>query len=216
MGRIQVNEILDTMADTEPMEKKIAFMEGVCKQDPYILRLLDMAINPALKIDRLPEGYPKNYRPESDLPVGISDTNIRTEFRRIQNYITGGALKVIPEKKLEESWVALMQGLHYQEAEIMTMVKDQNLFDKYPDLWVVAPVLGIVTRMNTEDGEVDARELLETLLEEEVAAVVGGTETFSLDALVGNAETITAPPSVDAITESPVAAPAKETRKGKS
>jgi len=204
MGRIQVNEILDTMSETEPMDKKIAFMQGVCKQDPYILRLLDMAINPALKIDRLPEGYPKNYRPESDLPVGISDTNIRTEFRRIQNYITGGSLKVIPDKKLEESWVALLQGLHYQEAEIMTMVKDQNLFDKYPDLWVVAPVLGIVTRINTDEE------------------VILPLETISSDAPVGDAEPVTEShdPSLlplvrEAVKKMGLVGTTKKTRKGK-
>ena len=57
---------------------------------------------------------------------------------------------VLDEKRLEESWVALLQGVHYQEADILTMVKDQTLFDTYPDLWVVCPALGIPTSINTD------------------------------------------------------------------
>lgn len=148
--RIQVNEYLDTMSNMTDMDEKIKMMEDLCNQEPYVRRLLEMAINPELKIDRLPVGYPKNYKPETDLPTGISDTNIRTEWRRIQNYVKGGALKVLDEKRLEESWVALLQGVHYLEADILTMVKDQTLFDKYPDLWVVCPAIGIPTSINTE------------------------------------------------------------------
>lgn len=150
MGRIQVNEIFDTMSAMTDMDEKIKMMDELFKQEPYIRRLLEIAINPELKIDRLPVGYPKNYRPESDLPAGISDTNIRTEWRRIQNYIKGGALRVLDEKRLEESWVTLLQGVHYQEAEILTLMKDQTLLDKYPDLWVVCPALGIPTSINTD------------------------------------------------------------------
>ena len=54
--------------------------------------------------------------------------------------------------------MALLQGLHYREAVIMTHVKDQTLCDKYPDLWVVLPALGIETCINTslEKDEVKA------------------------------------------------------------
>lgn len=155
MGRLQVNEILDRVSALDDMDIKIKAMEDLCKKDPYLWSLLKMAVNPDFKIDRLPVGFPKNFKPEPDLPNGISDTNIRTEFRRIQNYIKGGPLKVLTEQKLEDSWVALLQGLNYQEAVILTMVKDQNLCEKYPDLWVILPALGIETCINKGVEKVD-------------------------------------------------------------
>jgi hypothetical protein len=165
--KLQVDEILDRMSDIPDMDTKIKAMDDMCKKEPYLWSLLKMAVDPKFKIDRLAVGFPKRFRPEKDLPVGISDTNIRTEFRRIQNYCTGGPLKVLDEKKLEDSWVALLQGLNYREAVILTHVKDQTLCDKYPDLWVVLPALGIETCINT------------SLKKEEVKADLPSVETVA-------------------------------------
>lgn len=208
MAKLQVNEIFDRIAALEDMDLKIKATDDMCRKEPYLWSLLKMAINPDFKIDRLPPGFPKNFKPETTLPSGISDTNIRTEFRRIQNYIKGGALKVLDEKKLEDSWVALLQGLHYQEAVILTMVKDQNLFEKYPDFWVICPALGIETCINTDVGNHDPALL---------PLVKNTFEQMGLDTVAGTPSEVTSnvvPPSVDTVTEPPKASPAK-TKKGK-
>jgi len=200
MAKLQVNEILDRVSALDDMDLKIKAMDDMCKKEPYLWSLLKMAVNPDYKIDRLPPGLPERFKPEPDLPSGISDTNIRTEFRRIQNYVKGGALKVIDEKKLLDSWTALLQGLHYQEALILTMVKDQNLLEKYPDFWVICPALGIETCINTDEETGDPASALK-----------------SVDPDTKSAETVTGspvPPSVDTVTEPPKASPAK-TKKGK-
>lgn len=147
MARQQVNEFLDEISSIENMDDKIAKAEEHFRKVPMLWELLKMAVDPKLKID-LPAGYPSNYIADKGMPAGISDTNIRTEWRRIKNFLPDGSLKVLPSKGRWDSWQTILRGIHWQEAEILTMVKDQNLCEKYPDLWVILPAVGIETCIN--------------------------------------------------------------------
>lgn len=158
--RKQVDEILDEVSAIVDMDQKISAMDAFMKKDPYLWELLKISVTPSLKIPVLPAGFPKRYKPDNAIPHGISDTNIRTEWRRIKNYLPNGSLQVVPPVPLEASWVAILQGVHWAEAEILTAMKDQNLLDKYPDLWVILPALGIATSINTSDEDAHPPEKL--------------------------------------------------------
>ena len=66
--------------------------------------------------------------------LGVSDqqgrTTIRREFKRFYHFVKGGnnSLKSI---RRESMFINLLQGLHPLEAEIICLVKDKKLSDKY-------------------------------------------------------------------------------------
>jgi hypothetical protein len=65
--------------------------------------------------------------------VGVSDklhTTIRVEYAKFYNFIKGGndGLSIL---RRENIFINLLQGLHPLEAEILCLVKDKRLQDKY-------------------------------------------------------------------------------------
>lgn len=158
MSRYQVNELLDMIVEGDDMDRKVERALRAFTIDPTLKSLLEMASDPALKIQDIPEGFPAKYRPDSAIPAGIADTNIRTEFRRIGNFLPGRSLKTLTPKQREEHWTQMLTGLHWKEAEIMTMVKDQTLLDHYPDLWVILPAVGIDVLINTKKEETSSKK----------------------------------------------------------
>ncbi len=65
--------------------------------------------------------------------VGVSDklhTTIRVEYSKFYNFIKGGndCLSIL---RRENIFINLLQGLHPLEAEILCLVKDKRLQDKY-------------------------------------------------------------------------------------
>ena len=72
------------------------------------------------KDDRLAERLGSNAR-----------TTIRTEYTKFYNFLVGGNAELSNIRR-ETIFINLVQALHPLEAEILVLVKDKKLTDKYP------------------------------------------------------------------------------------
>ena len=76
----------------------------------------------------LPEGevpYDKN-----EAPAGTEHTYLAHEWKVLYNFVKGGndSLRAV---KREQLFLQLLEGLHPDEADIICLVKDKNLTEKY-------------------------------------------------------------------------------------
>jgi len=76
----------------------------------------------------LPEGevpYNKN-----EAPAGTEHTYLAHEWKVLYNFVKGGndSLRAV---KREQLFLQLLEGLHPDEADIICLVKDKNLTEKY-------------------------------------------------------------------------------------
>ena len=76
----------------------------------------------------LPEGevpYNKN-----EAPAGTEHTYLAHEWKVLYNFVKGGNDSLRPVKR-EQLFLQLLEGLHPDEADIVCLVKDKNLTEKY-------------------------------------------------------------------------------------
>jgi len=76
----------------------------------------------------LPEGevpYNKN-----EAPAGTEHTYLAHEWKVLYNFVKGGNDFLRPVKR-EQLFLQLLEGLHPDEADIICLVKDKNLTEKY-------------------------------------------------------------------------------------
>ena len=76
----------------------------------------------------LPEGpvpYDKN-----EAPAGTEHTYLAHEHKVLYNFIKGGNDFLKPVKR-EQLFLQLLEGLHEDEAEVICLMKDKKLTDKY-------------------------------------------------------------------------------------
>ena len=79
-------------------------------------------------ISLIPEGtvpYTKN-----EVPVGTDHTSLRREWKNLYHFVKGGNDKISSIRR-ETMFIQLLEGLHPEEAEIICLVKDKALEDKY-------------------------------------------------------------------------------------
>ena len=79
-------------------------------------------------ISMIPEGavpYKKN-----EVPVGTDHTSLRREWKNLYHFVKGGNDKISGIRR-ETMFIQMLEGLHPEEAEIICLVKDKILEDKY-------------------------------------------------------------------------------------
>jgi hypothetical protein len=76
----------------------------------------------------LPEGDPP-YR-KDDAPQGMTPSNMMQEIRRFYIFLR----KDLTPIKREGLFISMLEGLHPKEAEVLLLIKDQNLTSKYPNI----------------------------------------------------------------------------------
>jgi len=79
-------------------------------------------------VSLIPEGavpYKKN-----EVPVGTDHTSLRREWRNLYHFVKGGNDKLSSMRR-ETMFIQMLEGLHPEEAEIICLVKDKSLEDKY-------------------------------------------------------------------------------------
>ena len=76
----------------------------------------------------LPEGeVPFN---KNEAPAGTEHTYLAHEWKVLYNFVKGGNDFLRPVKR-EQLFLQLLEGLHPDEADIVCLVKDKNLTEKY-------------------------------------------------------------------------------------
>ena len=76
----------------------------------------------------VPEGevpYEKN-----DVPVGTDHTSLRKEWKNLYHFVQGGNNTLSPIRR-ETMFIQMLEGLHPDEADILCLVKDGRLSEKY-------------------------------------------------------------------------------------
>ena len=144
----QLNEAIDWILKGESLEEQVIRAKDLGRNDATFVEFIKIGVLPEMKLQGLPEGLPDTYKVENDMPDGISDTTARNELRRIKNFCPGGTMAGLKPAKKEMLWIGILEGLHWKEAEVLTLIKDQTLFTKYPALEVVLAEVGIVARIN--------------------------------------------------------------------
>ena len=67
---------------------------------------------------------------ENEVPVGTDHTSLRREYRNLYHFIKGGNDKLSSLRR-ETMFIQMLEGLHPQEAEIISLVKDKQLETQY-------------------------------------------------------------------------------------
>ena len=79
-------------------------------------------------VSELPEGEVP-YTP-NDAPLGTDHTRLEQEYRGLYRFFKGGDSRLKPLKR-ESMFDQLLEGLSAEEAELLCLVKDGKMGDKY-------------------------------------------------------------------------------------
>jgi hypothetical protein len=129
--RLSIPEILKLVSDAKPADR-VALLQ---KHDSGTLRdILALNFNTKLEFD-LPEGDPP-YKTNTDIPIGLSDSNLYNEARRLYICIKDHPKRAPGIKKIqvENIWIQILEGCHHTEAELMCQVKARKLGKVYKGL----------------------------------------------------------------------------------
>lgn len=151
-----LNEKLDYIAQGETLEAQVNRAREIARMDVTFAPLMRMAVIVEEKLTGIPEGMPDTYKPETSIPDGISDTTARQEFRRIKNFLPKGSMQNVPAHKRELSWIQMLEGMHWKEANVLVHIKDQTLLQLYPNMREVLTTLG--TQINIQDSAIETKK----------------------------------------------------------
>ena len=120
-----IHEILDYVDSQRTKVKKVEALRE--HRDDSLTAILIWNFD-----DRVKSAVPEGQVPykENEVPVGTDHTSLRREWKNLYHFIKGGndSIKSI---RRETMFINILEGLHPLEAEILTLVKDKRLGEKY-------------------------------------------------------------------------------------
>ena len=120
-----IHEILELASKQKSLSNKVMILqEYAC--DP-LKAVLIWNYDDSL-ISLLPEGevpYEKN-----DVPVGTDHTSLRREWRNLYHFVQGGN-PTLSKTRRESMFIQMLEGLHPDEADVLVLMKDKLLYNKY-------------------------------------------------------------------------------------
>tara|TARA_B100000287_G_scaffold332959_1_gene318037 strand:+ start:530 stop:1018 length:489 start_codon:yes stop_codon:yes gene_type:complete len=120
-----IHEILELASKQKSLANKVKILqEYAC--DP-LKAVLIWNYDESL-ISLLPEGevpYEKN-----DVPVGTDHTSLRREWKNLYHFVQGGN-PTLSKTRRESMFIQMLEGLHPDEAEVLVLMKDKLLYNKY-------------------------------------------------------------------------------------
>ena len=123
-----VPQILEEVEKAVGRENKIKVLKAYEHQ---VLRgILQINYDPRVKVN-LPEGEPP-FKKDTSIPVGYSETNLYTEFRRFYIWLDAGVN--LTKMRKEQLFMQMLEGIHWSEAEALCLAKDKKLQTKYKSL----------------------------------------------------------------------------------
>ena len=119
------HEVLELVDKQRTKAKKIEILEEYSSDalKSILIWNFDQTV-----VSMIPEGkvpYIKN-----EVPVGTDHTSLRREWKNLFHFVKGGNDKISSIRR-ETMFIQLLEGLHPEEAEIVCLVKDKALEDKY-------------------------------------------------------------------------------------
>jgi len=126
--KTSVPQILEEVERTVGRENKIKVLKAYEHQ---VLRgILQINYDPRVKIN-LPEGEPP-FKKDTSIPVGYSETNLYTEFRRFYIWLDAGVN--LTKMRKEQLFMQMLEGLHWSESELVCLAKDRKIQTKYKSI----------------------------------------------------------------------------------
>jgi len=124
-SRLLISEILRKVSNAKTKKEKVDLLK---KHNSTALRQL-MVINfDESIVSELPEGEVP-YTP-NDAPVGTDHTRLESEYKGLYRFFKGGDNR-LKSLKRETMFIQLLEGLSAEEAELLCLVKDGKLTEKY-------------------------------------------------------------------------------------
>ena len=120
-----MSEILELVSKQRSAAKKIEVLKEY-RTDALTAILIWNFDDTAVSM--VPEGevpYEKN-----DVPVGTDHTSLRKEWKNLYHFVQGGNNTLSPIRR-ETMFIQMLEGLHPDEADILCLVKDGRLSEKY-------------------------------------------------------------------------------------
>ena len=124
-----VSEVYDMVEKQANDFDRLNLLRNEANQNMVVGHLLNYNYNHTIKF-LLPEGRPpfENERK----PAGLEDTTLEREFRRF--YIWLDPNQNLQPAKREQLFIQMLMGLQIQEANLICLVKDKKLQEKYPSI----------------------------------------------------------------------------------
>ncbi len=124
-SRLLLSEILRKVSNAKTKKEKISILQ---QNNTPALRMLLIWNFDDTAISVVPEGEVP-YTP-NDAPIGTDHTRLEHEYKGFYRFIKGGDPRLKALKR-ETMFVQLLEGLSAEEAELLCLIKDGNLNDKY-------------------------------------------------------------------------------------
>ena len=140
----QANEGFEWVLKGESVDEQVNRLKQWASTNQTLVPLLRIGVG-AEKVEwNLPEGEPETVKLKTDIPAGMGETTIQLEWRRVSQFFTEGSnMNKLKDWKRETQWLQILEGVHHQEAKILTAVKDGVLLEIYPELEKLMAPLGI-------------------------------------------------------------------------
>ena len=123
--RLLITEILRKVSNAKTKAEKVKLLR---EHNSNALRQVLIWNFDESVISMIPEGEVP-YTP-NDAPAGTDHTRLETEYRGLFRFVKGGQ-DSLKRTKREQMFIQLIEGLSAQEAELICLVKDGKLNDKY-------------------------------------------------------------------------------------
>ena len=120
-----MTEILEVVHKQRSKAKKVEVLQHY--RDDALTALLIWNFDPSVT-SALPDGAVP-YKP-NDVPEGTDHTSLRREWKNLYHFIKGGN-DGLNGLRRESMFVQMLEGLHPREADLICLVKDKRLSDKY-------------------------------------------------------------------------------------
>ena len=119
------SEILELVSKARTRVKKIELLK--LHRNEALVSLLIWNFDDTV-ISMLPEGTVP-YKP-NEAPKGTEHTSLRSEQRTFYNFVKGGNDKLSKTRR-ELIFIQILEGLHPEEADLLILVKDKALINRY-------------------------------------------------------------------------------------
>ena len=120
-----ISEVLQKVSNAKTKKEKVALLQ---KFNTQALRSLliwnfDESVKSAIPSGEVP------FTP-NDAPKGTEHTRLLKEHRNLFRFVKGGD-NSLKQMRREQLFIQMLEGLHAEEAELICLVKDKSLQDKY-------------------------------------------------------------------------------------
>lgn len=124
-NRLLISEVLQKVSNAKTKNEKIKILQ---ENNSQALRSILIWNYDDSVVSMIPEGDVP-FTP-NEAPAGTEHTVLEKEYAKLYYFIKGGK-DGLKQFKREEMFIRMLEGLHVSEAQLLVLVKDGKLQDKY-------------------------------------------------------------------------------------